>query len=264
MSQSSVALPKHFLKIGDAHEEEVRSLSADFGCASHIGRRKHQEDSLLIEPETMGTELCLFGVFDGHNGNDAAEFCSGNFSQYLANVPLVTKDLSTGLSQTVCALDKQVSAMNNSGTTACVVAIMGEKVWIVNVGDSRAVIFSRSFRTRFETVDHKGAIHSDGGSLSTSRSLGDARFKAHGLTSNADVYEQCVSAGETIVIASDGLWDVLSSEEVGMFISTFTVPEDEANATPRSKAQHLANAITLHAIEHHNSSDNVSVVVLQF
>jgi serine/threonine protein phosphatase PrpC len=212
----------------------------------------------------MGTDLCLFGVFDGHNGKSAAEFCSGNFSQYLASVSLLTMDLSTSLSQTVCALDKAVSAMNDSGTTACVVAVLGEKVWIANVGDSRAVIFSRSFGARFETADHKGAIHDDGGGLSTSRSLGDARFKAHGLTSTADVYELCVSAGETIVIASDGLWDVLSSAEVGMFISTFKVPEEDANATPRSKAQHLASAITLLAIEQRNSSDNVSVVVVEF
>jgi serine/threonine protein phosphatase PrpC len=260
MSQNDIAFLRHIVD-----RQTFRTCSmTEFGCASHIGRRKSQEDSLLLELDIGGSELCLFGVFDGHNGAHVAEFSSLHFSKYLAGMQVLSNDLSSALVRTLCVIDEVVGNLHESGSTACIAALEREKVWLVNLGDSRAVVFTSTFDVRLETVDHDEVVRSDCGELAVSRSLGDFRYKPYGLTCIADAYELSVTPGESIVIASDGLWDVMSTRDVGRFMSTFEAPSDEENTTPRSKAQQLANAIMMFAMEYRNASDNISVIVVLF
>ena len=256
-----------FQRYVDRHEPEMPLRKVEHGCSTHIGRRRAQEDCFLTELEVGGSEISLFGVFDGHNGSDASDFCSSQFSNFLWDE--LSRDLSSDLVSTLCALDSALKlALPNcqGGTTACVAAVRGASVWIANLGDSRAVVFSQEHAVRLETVDHKGVITSDCGELAVSRGVGDYRYKQFGLSSIADAYELSVSPHECLVIASDGLWDVMTSKEVGDFIGTFEMPTDdgEGTTTPRSKAQLIANALMLFAIESKCASDNISVVLVMF
>lgn len=132
---------------------------------------------------------------------------------------------------------------------ACVLMVRkDDKIWMSHTGDSRIVVGKiGSTETIFETKDHKptsprekarleenGSVvmafeYEDGQvsisrvfvkgtdypGLCMSRSLGDQSVKDHGVTAEPDIHEVSVPRGKTfIVLASDGVWEFISSKLV--------------------------------------------------
>lgn len=137
---------------------------------------------------------------------------------------------------------KDVPGMD-SGCTAVVVLIVDNQVFIANAGDSRAVL-CRDALAKDLSEDHKpedekekerivkagGEVTPDGrvnGGLNLSRALGDHSYKQ---TASLSLKEQMITAlpdvetltltpaDEFIVIACDGIWNSLSSQEVVDFV----------------------------------------------
>lgn len=148
-------------------------------------------------------------------------------------------------------LPKFLSGEERSGTTAVAAFIMPNKIIFANCGDSRALICSNK-SVRFATYDHKPyneeerkrienaggsvMIQRVNGSLAVSRALGDYDYKN---VSGLSPTEQLVSAepdltiidrsedDEFVILACDGVWDVMSNEEVAMYIhSRLVVHQD--------------------------------------
>ncbi|KAL7110000.1 hypothetical protein ACP275_06G210100 [Erythranthe tilingii] len=135
-----------------------------------------------------------------------------------------------------------------SGTTAVTMVKQGQDLVIGNVGDSRAVLATRdenNFLTAVQlTVDLKPnlpgeaerirkckgrvfALHdepevarvwlpnNDSPGLAMARAFGDFCLKDFGLISVPEVsYRRITDKDEFIVLATDGIWDVLSNREV--------------------------------------------------
>lgn len=142
-----------------------------------------------------------------------------------------------------------------SGTTAAFVLASEGELWAGGVGDSRAILVGRDPRSggvyaKDLTIDHKPTdpeerqrieanggdvfVARDGGSdrvfakgkrvpgLAMSRSLGD--FAAHrvGVTETPDTVHMAIKPEHLFVLlASDGLWDVFSSEEVAQWVTEY-------------------------------------------
>ncbi|XP_052207835.1 probable protein phosphatase 2C 66 isoform X3 [Diospyros lotus] len=134
-----------------------------------------------------------------------------------------------------------------SGTTAVTLVKQGQDLIIGNVGDSRAVLATRDKEDALTaeqlTIDlkpnlpreaariqqYKGRVfalqdepevarvwlpNSDSPGLAMARAFGDFCLKDFGLISVPDVYyHQLTEKDEFIVLASDGVWDVLSNKE---------------------------------------------------
>ncbi|GJQ12730.1 hypothetical protein GpartN1_g4521.t1 [Galdieria partita] len=125
---------------------QVRSLS--FSCASLCGTNhrllgqpnQDRYSSLFIPPFSYA-----FGVFDGHGmyGGDAAEVVANNLLPFLSDQlqrgisPPFALDLAFRHAATV--LDSSPYGVN-SGTTATVVLITEDEVFVSNVGDSGVVL----------------------------------------------------------------------------------------------------------------------------
>lgn len=129
-----------------------------------------------------------------------------------------------------------------SGSTACVSLIQKNKLIVANAGDSRCVL-SRKGQAYNLSRDHKpelekereriiqagGFIHAGrvNGSLNLARAIGDMELKQNKflppekqiITACPDinVVELCED-DEFLVLACDGVWDVMSSQEVVNFI----------------------------------------------
>lgn len=128
------------------------------------------------------------------------------------------------------------------GTTVVATLISPYYIYFANCGDSRAML-CRSGQVCFSTEDHKPysplekeRIESAGGSvtiqringsLAVSRALGDFSYKgaenrtpSHQMVSPEP--EVCVMerspADEFLVLACDGVWDIISNEELCAFI----------------------------------------------
>ncbi|XP_024373389.1 probable protein phosphatase 2C 11 isoform X2 [Physcomitrium patens] len=130
------------------------------------------------------------------------------------------------------------------GSTAVVALIRGNKLFVANAGDSRCIMSRRGEAVNL-SIDHKpnleherkriesagGFVHGGrvNGSLNLTRAIGDMEFKGRPdlppdkqvVTCCPDVVEVDLGPGdEFIVLACDGIWDVMSSQAVVDFVKS--------------------------------------------
>lgn len=210
-----------------------------------IGRRPYMEDRFLVAGKLNDDPTAsLYGVFDGHGGPRAAEFCVKHLTANLLTDPAFPSNPSRALTNAFLATDNGFLETARAhypplddGTTAVVALVIGDMVHVANAGDSRAVLVQHRGRAVPLSDDHKpnrpdesarirragGTIYfygvwRVGGVLAVSRAIGDRILKTQGVTAEPEI-RQCriTPADKFIVLASDGLWDVLSNEEVATY-----------------------------------------------
>ncbi|XP_066482920.1 protein phosphatase 1G isoform X1 [Tiliqua scincoides] len=142
---------------------------------------------------------------------------------------------------------------SDSGTTAVVALIRGKQLIVANAGDSRCVV-SEGGKAVDMSYDHKpedevelariknagGKVTMDGrvnGGLNLSRAIGDHFYKRN---KNLPPEEQMISAlpdikvltinddHDFMVIACDGIWNVMSSQEVVDFVQSKITQKSES------------------------------------
>lgn len=182
------------------------------------------------------------------------------------------------LTDQIIAVDKQVvekckGRTDMSGTTAVIAVLDGELLIIGNVGDSRAVMGDLKGSTIPLSFDHKpnqlkerrrikeagGFITFTGvwrvaGILATSRALGDFPLKEPRklITAEPDVLTFSLRDHKAhfVILATDGLWDVLTNEEAVAFVRDHIHEPDYG-----------AKSLALHAY-YRGSQDNITVAIL--
>lgn len=191
--------------------------------------------------------------------------------------------LQRGLEQVEEAVLKLDELVYQGSTAVCVVlhvAKDGRRTLLsANIGDSRAIL-SRGKKAVDLTRDHKPSderemdrIRAMGEEvewdpygqvyrvrdLSLSRAVGD-RFAKPVVTSEAEIMTFPVREGvdEFVVLASDGLWDVMTSQEVVDFVHEVMTTDTDAKTDKRKS---MARIVANEALER-GSADNVCVLVL--
>ncbi|KAE7997219.1 hypothetical protein FH972_001870 [Carpinus fangiana] len=130
----------------------------------------------------------------------------------------------------------------NSGCTACVAIIRNNQLLVANAGDSRCVISKKGQAYNLST-DHKPNLEIEkerilkaggfiqygrvNGSLNLARAIGDVEFKQNKvlpaekqiITAHPDIttVELC-DDDEFFVLACDGIWDCMSSQQLVDFV----------------------------------------------
>lgn len=197
------------------------------------------------------TDWSSFAVFDGHAGFKVSEHCAKHLLETIVHTDEfkncdVRKAIHSGflkLDNKMRDIPELASGADKSGTTAVCAFISNENIYIANCGDSRAVL-CRNGVPVFSTQDHKPILPGEkerivnaggsvmvqrvNGSLAVSRALGDYDYKN---VSELGQCEQLVSPEPEIfckqrdqqdfflVLACDGVWDVMTNEDVCSFIS---------------------------------------------
>ncbi|KAJ9441502.1 hypothetical protein DIPPA_02954 [Diplonema papillatum] len=239
------------------------------------GQRGGMEDmySAVLQPrvlllgedaDAVGVDELLVGVYDGHGGRYAALFCRQNLLGRIVAHPAYKKDVGAAMTQAILdtnrAFLKKVDSVDcDAGTTALVALLRDRKLFVANVGDCRIVIGRKSAAaTQLNTLhvcddDHERAqvearggtvIHYCGswrvnGVLLVTRSIGDLPCKDV-VTCTPDIHEYDLTDDDLFaVIASDGLWDVMTPTEVCDAVKSAKEEVDEvlagggeANDTP--------------------------------
>lgn len=140
-------------------------------------------------------------------------------------------------------LPEVATGEDKSGSTAVCAMVSPSRVFFANCGDSRAA-FSRSGEVLMSTLDHKPGnpeekkriqdaggsvmIQRVNGSLAVSRALGDFEYKnvpgrgpCEQLVSpepEVFVQQRDIASDEFLVLACDGIWDVMTNEELCDFV----------------------------------------------
>ncbi|XP_037319006.1 protein phosphatase 1bb isoform X1 [Pungitius pungitius] len=238
------------------------------------------------------TDWSFFAVYDGHAGSRVANYCSGHllehilsggadFSSGSGSVEGVKDGIRSGflnIDEYMRSFADLRQGLDRSGSTAVCVLLSPSHLYFINCGDSRAVL-SRDAKVGFSTQDHKPCnprekeriqnaggsvmIQRVNGSLAVSRALGDYDYKCvdgKGPTEQlvspepeVCVLERAAEGDEFVVLACDGIWDVMSNEELCDFVRSRLLVCDVL--------EKVCNAVVDTCL-HKGSRDNMSVVLV--
>jgi protein phosphatase 2C len=257
-----------------------RDTMVMFHVVQNQGKREYQEDRyLIIENFYMG--YSLFAVFDGHGGAYVAEFCKANMAAFL-KAEMVRRAAMDMRSAIITAFHRLHAALDTpkcymTGTTCTLVLLHRRHMWVANCGDSRAITGSSSTFTAL-TRDHKPnatteeeRINSLGGyvasvagiprvigELAVSRSIGDLRYAPYVIPTPEVVYFPLGADHRYVVLATDGMWDVLSNHEV----ATHVVQHLEPYNRPPTRTQLVesVDALIQEMLKKENIEDNVTII----
>ncbi|ONK64330.1 uncharacterized protein A4U43_C07F24560 [Asparagus officinalis] len=130
------------------------------GYSSFRGRRPSMEDFYDMKTSKIdGETVNLFGVFDGHGGSRAAEYLKAHLFENLMKHPQFMTDTKTALSETYKKTDSDFlnverNILRDDGSTASTAVLIGNHLYVANVGDSRAVM-SKAGKAIPLSDDHK-------------------------------------------------------------------------------------------------------------
>jgi serine/threonine protein phosphatase PrpC len=229
------------------------------------GSRPTMEDALAIVGDFAGSGTSYYAIFDGHGGSDVSRYAAHNLHRRLgtifsSDVP-ITKLLTDTFSDINSTLILQYPVQ---GSTAAVAVVIKDTIYVANVGDSRVLLIDSDGSIRQMTKDHRASDPEEcalvlkrgghvvngraGGVLALSRSLGDGALK------------DCISAepfmstarrrdGQILILACDGVWDVMDNEAVAELA--------RAQASPALAAREIKEDAL-----RRGTTDNVSVVAV--
>ncbi|KAI9191151.1 hypothetical protein LWI28_004314 [Acer negundo] len=252
----------------------------------------------------------FFGVYDGHGGLQVANYCRDRLHVALAEeMELLRECLSNGSVKHSCQeqwkkaftncflkVDEEVGGKTSQepiapetvGSTAVVAVVCSSHIIVSNCGDSRAVL-CRGKEPMALSVDHKpnredeyARIEAAGGKviqwnghrvfgvLAMSRSIGDRYLKPWIIPDPEVMFIPRAKEDECLIIASDGLWDVMTNEEACELARKRILLWHKKNGTtlPLERgegvdpaAQAAAEFLVNRALQK-GSKDNISVIVV--
>ncbi|XP_059649678.1 probable protein phosphatase 2C 15 isoform X1 [Cornus florida] len=200
-------------------------------------------------PGNPSSAYSVFAIFDGHNGNAAAIFSRDNLLNHVLNaiphglgrdewLQALPRALVAGFVKT----DKEFQSRGvTSGTTVTFVIVDGWTVTVASVGDSRCILDTQDGAVSVLTVDHRleenveerervtasggevgrlsicggaeiGPLRCWPGGLCLSRSIGDMDVGEFIVPIPYVKQVKLSNAGGRLIIASDGIWDALTSD----------------------------------------------------
>ncbi|XP_047158931.1 protein phosphatase 2C 77-like [Vigna umbellata] len=252
----------------------------------------------------------FFGVYDGHGGSQVANYCRERMHLALAEeIESVREGLLVESTRDDCRdlwkkaftscflkVDSEVGGDVNTdpvapetvGSTAVVAVICSSHIVVSNCGDSRAVL-CRGKEPMALSVDHKpnrpdeyARIEAAGGRviqwnghrvfgvLAMSRSIGDRYLKPWIIPDPEVMFVPRAKDDDCLILASDGLWDVMTNEEVCDIARRRILLWHKKNGLPLPSergegidpaAQAAAEYLSNRALQK-GSKDNISVIVV--
>ncbi|CAF0764615.1 unnamed protein product [Adineta steineri] len=285
------------------HTEKTITHGQNYAFAAMQGWRASMEDKnkQLLSFDNRSWKLwSYFAIFDGHNGIDTAKHAADHLDIHLLqslnemlthsnddaikngepvrSSQLDLTHLRAVIKQSYFELDKDLRTLvkDDSGCV-CITCLIGpEQIYLINIGDSRAIIFSKDGQILAHTEDHKPddpaeqeRIHEAGGKISKpcpgdvlrvenqlamTRVLGDFSMDKHIVPPMADIVEYPRNElAAFVVLACDGIWDVMTNTDVAKFV---------VERVEKTKLEDIAAELIDQCL-HRNSTDNMSVYIVK-
>ena len=238
-----------------------KKLVGSIAVAEMQGWRSSMEDAHCTELKLFD-DAAFFAVFDGHAGDQCGKQSKVLLPALVLKHRQADQTNPINFREAYHELDAALRGRlkDDSGCTAVSVFVTESVVSCANVGDSRAVLARRGANGSFETValsdDHKpqldyerarieeagGKVESDrvNGMLAMSRAIGDYSYKAQEdravdkqlVIPTPDVTTVPRSANDAfLVLACDGIFDVLSNEELVASVAQKIAAQREVEKT---------------------------------
>jgi serine/threonine protein phosphatase PrpC len=234
-------------------------------------RRTMEDGHCMIDGFRGRDDEGLYAIYDGHGGRGAVLQVQKQFHDVIQTFIDENESVNEAFAAAYGFMDGELATQDymHCGTTSitCYIRKEGEtrKLYVANCGDARVVI-NQGGQARRLTQDHKCGVEEEderiraeggivlhgrvNGILAVSRALGDHAMKQWVISKP---YQEELVLDEThthLVLACDGIWDVLSDQEVVDLIK-------DSELT----AQEMAEKLLKSSLER-GSKDNISVMVI--
>lgn len=248
------------------------------GMGSSVGmQRDHNEDALFSATTTLVAESTNypFGFYivadgmGGHvHGEKASEVAIRAMSNHVLSklVPLLLETSSGDLDISEqdlmndgirSAHDAIIEHASGGGSTLTSVLLRGDQMTVAHIGDSRAYVILPDEEMKQLTTDHSlvkrledlGQITSDEAATHPQRNV---LLRALGQAESIDAEVISLSTPKSghLIICSDGLWGLVSDEEIAETVSSSDSPQQACDELVEA-----ANAA--------GGPDNISVIVIR-
>ena len=243
-----------------SNKGNVRTRNEDDLYIDALGSRARE--NMAGDRVLTSSDRYIFAVLDGMGGeqfgDEAAAIASNTIAAHSAKLNEVSPDeLNNAVNELVTEANNRISGMVYekhailSGSTLVLAVLRSTMVYIFNLGDSRAYFCKNGQLTQI-TADHTAA--------SREQTDGEKPSKdAHRLTSflgiddrwvgiQAQAYAPFDISGGILLLCSDGLYDMCSTEEITEILS--------------GDISGCANRLVEKALEH-GGHDNITCMVIQ-
>lgn len=251
-----------------------------FGWRTDVGRvRNHNEDALFVlsSEQEASNAVPPFGLFmlaDGMGGHQSGEAASALALRVAASwllsrvyFPLVdSTDRSAADQPSLTDVVREAISQANrivtrdlpgSGSTLTCGMILGDRLFVGHVGDSRAYLLRVGQAARQLTKDHSlvsrlmemGQLTQEEAAVHPQRNV-LYRAIGQGATLEVDVFTYALEPGDRFLLCSDGLWGLVDEAEMWRLIQ-------EAE-TPQQACAQLVEAATAAG-----GNDNITVVLVE-
>ena len=230
-----------------------------------IGRkRKVNQDYVFMSKEPVGNLPNLFIVADGMGGHNAGDYASKVTvetmlaemqSSFEKNPTLIFRRAIEEANELIRRRAGEDKKLEGMGTTVVVASCMGRFLQVANVGDSRLYVVNREIRQI--TRDHslvEEMVRMGGLDRADARNHPDKNIitRAVGAEDHVepDFFTVELREGDTVLMCSDGLTNMLEDEEIRMIIS--------GARDLVEKAERLVEAANANG-----GRDNISVILIE-
>jgi serine/threonine protein phosphatase PrpC len=280
LSGTSIVKSKPYLSLDSINNKKagtsmIQNQNTPFKSFSYqedknLKYRQSMEDIGIMIPDlTTDYKVSLFGIFDGHGGNDVVKFVKDRLPQLIKNYLIDLCPVDLAFKNAFSKVDKELKFFDSEyiGTTATLVLFKDNRIYCANVGDSKAyIIYEKTYKQI--SSDHKCSVEEEAervrkmggkisknrvmGQLILTRTLGDLYVKQFGVINTPDISITDISTGvKYVILASDGVWDVIDLDTLL-----------EMSKAGKSVGEFCTDIVKLSISK--GTKDNVSCIVISF
>lgn len=288
------------------HRSEGNSL----GISCTQGWRPYMEDFHFASSFQVGVSdkpsqrISMYAVFDGHGGSRCAQYLQAVSESYLKRQfekELLNKGVleTAGIFNILKLAGVRLGAQWNeqgdkSGSTAITALIIGNDLWVANVGDCRAILLdgdqtiALSMDAKPEDAVFASGVEKRGGVIKTvsgdiprvystglalevgvamTRAVGHPEIGA-GINPRAKVIRYPLNSPDKkmLIVASDGLWDFVSTNQVADVVREWRAANPDLSSVAISDrlAKKTCQAVKAEALAYQQlpQGDNLTIMVV--
>ena len=227
-------------------------------------RRRINQDYVFCSEDAIGILPNLFIVADGmggHNAGDyASRFCVDFFRHKVeaSDMESPVSMIKVAIMETNDALREEAleqSELEGMGTTFVVATIFDKEMYVANIGDSRLYVIGKEMKQ--VTEDHslvEAMVKTGELNRSEARVHPNKNIITRALGANAEVepdfFEVKLEEGDTVLMCSDGLTNMLEDETIERIIRE----NDDLETTAATLVKHA---------NQNGGKDNIAIIIIK-
>ncbi|KAJ6687796.1 PROTEIN PHOSPHATASE 2C [Salix koriyanagi] len=262
-----------------------KEFKIEANAAEDKGSRHSMEDAWVVLLDASldsppGKLRCAhFAIYDGHGGRLAAEYAQKNLHKNvvssglpreLLDVKAAKKAILDGFQKTdQSLLQESTSGGWQDGATAVCVWVLGQKVFIANIGDAKAVLARSSIidgpqnhpdgvsplKAIVLTREHKAIYPQERARIQ--KAGGNRHFKKVGVVATPDIHSFDLTDREHfIILGCDGLWGVFGPSDAVEFVQKLL----KEGLTVAAVSRRLVRE----AVRERRCKDNCTAIIIVF